>query len=145
MPSVTLGSVVGTTFRNRCVLPVRYPAACGSQSTGSRSMRFIMKIHTNIVSAIGATMRFLWWKISLTVPSTNSITISTKFCSPLGAPALPAAVRATRLNRNVNSRPMMIAQPMLSRWIARNPIASICSLQCAKAHASWLSTWLPSQ
>ena len=49
-------SVVGTTFWYG--IP-RATAVSGSQSTGTRSMRFMKKIHTNSVSARGAIMRFV--------------------------------------------------------------------------------------
>ncbi len=51
MPSVALTSVVGTTFWY--LMPMA-TAVSGNQSTGTRSMRFMKKIHTNSVSASGA-------------------------------------------------------------------------------------------
>ena len=53
---VMFGSVVGTAFMKW--IPMA-PARPGTQSTGIRSMRFIRKTQTKIVSAIGATRSFL--------------------------------------------------------------------------------------
>ncbi|MCY1493734.1 hypothetical protein D9M68_275770 [compost metagenome] len=83
-PRVAFGSVVGTTRKNRCSLPVILAAKTGRKSTGTRSIRFIRKIQTKMVRASGAISGLRPWKVSFTLVSTNSTITSTKFCSPPG-------------------------------------------------------------
>ncbi|MNI98962.1 hypothetical protein D3C73_1579210 [compost metagenome] len=59
-------------------------ARTGIQSTGTRSTAFIRKIQTKMVSASGAISGLRPWKVSFTLPSTNSTITSTKFCKPPG-------------------------------------------------------------
>ena len=67
--NVTFTSVVGTTFKIRNADRARRRS--GSQSTGIRSIRFMRKTHTKMVSDSGA-MSLLWpWNASRTKVSTK--------------------------------------------------------------------------
>ena len=114
---VILGSVDGTIFWYSTPASIN---ECGIRSTGIRSIRFIMKTHTKIVRANGATSGFRPWNVSLTVPSTNSTTISTKLIHPLGVSE--DALTATRRNSQQKMRPSPTDQSMESTWIALKPI-----------------------
>src|SRR4249919_405134 len=113
---VTLTSVVGTT--RRCSMPAAL-AAHGSQSTGIRSIEFIRNIQTKSVIASGAITRLLagWLKVSRTLWSTKPTTISTMVWSLPGTPVV--AFLATRLNRNVSTKPSRIANTIESTLIAK--------------------------
>ena len=87
--NVTFKSVLGTTFR--CSIPA--PRAIeGSRSTGTTSMRLKRNTQQKMVRPSGARSLFVPWNESFTWPSTNSMSISTKFWNLPGTPAV--AVRA---------------------------------------------------
>ena len=127
MPKVAFGSVVATTFMYGT--PMRL-ASQGIQSTGTRSIVFIRKIHTNRVSAMGATRSFLPVNVPRTLSSTNSMMVSTKFWKPPGTSAV--AVRATLRNSHRKSAPRPTDHSIVSTWMAQKPIALASAALCAK-------------
>jgi hypothetical protein len=118
MPKVALGSVVGTTFMKTCsgFMPKAYtPMSCvtrGIQSTGTRSMVFSSRIHTNRVSASGAMSSLRAENAPRTWLSMNSTVHSTKFRKFEGVPVL--TFFAALPNTHKNSTPRMTDHSMVS-------------------------------
>ena len=81
-----------------------------------RSIRFIRNTQTNTVSASGAISLLVPWKVSLTLVSMKSTTISTKACIFVGVPA--EALRAALPNSQTKIRPRNSDQNMESTLIA---------------------------
>ena len=126
---VTFGSVVGTIFMYS--MPRTY-ASCGTQSTGTRSIRFIRKTHTKMVRARGAMMALLWVKMDLQVSSMNSTSISTAFWRAPGTPAVACLAALRKIRQKRTPRP--IDQPMESTLIERK-LMDAPSAQGANCHA----------
>ena len=82
-----------------------------------------------MVSAMGAIRLFWWLKMLRVVSSMKSTSISTKFCSPPGTPAV-ALLDALRNNQaKISARPM--DQPMESTLIDQKPMACASAAECA--------------
>ena len=119
MPSVMLGSVVGTTLKYS--IPSDF-ASSGIKSTGTRSIRFINKIHTKTVRASGAiSLLLVEPKRDWTLSSTNSIHISTKFCKPDGVSVF---LGIAHLKMPRNRAPRKTDQPIESTLNAQKPISA---------------------
>ena len=133
MPKVMLTSVVGTTFMYS--IPIDAPSS-GIQSTGIRSMKFIRNTQTKMVRASGAIRLLFPWKVSLTLPSTKSTTISTNACSLPGVPA--DAFLAALPNTHANISPRKTDQNIESTLIA---IGLPAHWFHTHSPASFLHTW----
>src|SRR2546422_833306 len=134
MPKVAFGSVEGTTLK--WPMP-SLAASMGTQSIGSKSMKFIRKIQMNTVNASGATILFLEEKEPRTLLSMNSIIHSTKFCKPLGTPSVGRF--ATRLKKKRKTAPSRKDIRKVSTLSAQKPISLASSAVCAQCKLpSWM-------
>ena len=95
------------------------PDTHGIKSTGTRSIRFISKTQTKIVSANGAISALLPWKVLFTLSSTNSTTSSTNACILPGTPVV--AFEATLLKIIRKRRPRPIDHASVSTCHAQKP------------------------
>jgi hypothetical protein len=83
------------------------------------SRKFISHTRQKIVIASGAISFERPWKVSFTMPLTNSTIISTKHCSLPGTPAV--ALRATEDRNAIRIRISRTLKKTLSRWTWKKP------------------------
>ena len=93
-------------------------------------MKFSRNTMQKIVMASGAMNLFEPWYVSLTIPSTNSTSISIAVCSLPGTPLV--ARRATIERTSMKMKEMKRVKNMLSMWMDQNAPRPVSTERCVR-------------